>query len=205
MASTADMGTNTETGTLLRSITNDHREIFDCYDQYVKSQGDHDAQQRWSNQLAWEVARHSVGEELVVYPLLEKHLGADGKKMADEDRAEHQEVKKLLAKLEGTSAGSAEHAAILKSVIDNLKPHIEGEEKHDFPLLERVLSSAESKEAAVKFYKTKQFAPTRAHPSAPNKPPFETLAGFMAAPLDKLKDAFSKFPTEEQREVAGKN
>lgn len=39
----------------------------------------------------------------------------------------------------------------------------------------------------------------RAHPSAPNHPPLETLAGFLAAPIDKLKDAFSKFPTEEMK------
>ncbi len=35
---------------------------------------------------------------------------------------------------------------------------------------------------------------SRAHPNAPNKPPFETVAGLMAAPLDKLRDLFEKFP-----------
>ena len=38
-----------------------------------------------------------------------------------------------------------------------------------------------------------------AHPSAPNRPPFETVAGLFAASLDKLKDFLSKFPTEEQK------
>ncbi|KAF8155803.1 hypothetical protein B0H34DRAFT_659418, partial [Crassisporium funariophilum] len=49
--------------------------------------GNTDAQERWSCQLIWEVARHTIGEELVVYPLMEKHLGAEGKKLAVEDRA----------------------------------------------------------------------------------------------------------------------
>lgn len=40
----------------------------------------------------------------------------------------------------------------------------------------------------------------RSHPSAPNKPPFETLAGLMSAPMDKLKDMFSKFPTTEEKQ-----
>jgi hypothetical protein len=39
------------------------------------------------------------------------------------------------------------------------------------------------------------------HPHAPNKPPFETLTGFLVAPIDKLKDAFSKFPTEEMKKT----
>jgi hypothetical protein len=34
---------------------------------------------------------------------------------------------------------------------------------------------------------------------APDRPPYETLAGFLAAPLDKLKDAFSKFPSEVEK------
>ena len=37
------------------------------------------------------------------------------------------------------------------------------------------------------------------HPNAPNKPPFESLAGLMAAPLDKLKDAFASFPSDEEK------
>jgi len=44
--------------------------------------------------------------------------------------------------------------------------------------------------------------PVRAHPGAPDKPPFETFAGLMAAPLDKLKDMFAKFPTDEQKQAA---
>lgn len=64
--------------------------MYTYYDQYVNHAGDADAQDRWARQLTWEVARHAVGEELVVYPLMEKHLGAEGKKLADEDRADHQ-------------------------------------------------------------------------------------------------------------------
>ena len=64
--------------------------MYDYYDQYVKASGDADAQERWSNQFRWEVARHAVGEELVVYPLMEKHLGAKGKELADHDRADHE-------------------------------------------------------------------------------------------------------------------
>lgn len=37
---------------------------------------------------------------------------------------------------------------------------------------------------------------------APNKPPYETFVGFLAAPIDKLKDHFASFPTEEMKEAA---
>lgn len=64
--------------------------MYQYYDQYVQHAGQRDAQARWSNQLIWEIARHAVGEELVVYPLMEQHLGPQGVALADEDRADHQ-------------------------------------------------------------------------------------------------------------------
>ena len=63
--------------------------MYEYYDKYSAAT-DADTQARWSRQLIWEIARHAVGEEIVVYPLMEKHLGQTGLKLADEDRAEHQ-------------------------------------------------------------------------------------------------------------------
>jgi hypothetical protein len=48
-----------------------------------------------------------------------------------------------------------------------------------------------------KFERMKMFVPTRAHPSAPNKPPFETLVGLLTMPVDKLRDLFKDFPKTE--------
>jgi hypothetical protein len=43
------------------------------------------------------------------------------------------------------------------------------------------------------------------HPSFPDKPPYETFLGFLAAPIDKLQDYFATFPTEEMKEEAEKH
>jgi hypothetical protein len=66
--------------------------MYEYFDEYkrAKNANDVDAQARWARQLTWEVARHAVGEEIVVYPLMEKHLGEKGKQLADEDRDQHQ-------------------------------------------------------------------------------------------------------------------
>lgn len=56
----------------------------------------------------------------------------------------------------------------------------------------------ESKELSRSFERTKMFTPTRSRPSAPNKPPFETVVGLMTAPVDKLRDLlFTKFPEKK--------
>ena len=64
--------------------------MYTYFDNYNKAAGDADAQSRWAHQLTWEVARHAVGEEIVVCPLFEKYLGHKGAQFAEEDRADHQ-------------------------------------------------------------------------------------------------------------------
>ena len=76
----------------------------------------------------------------------------------------------------------------------DLGQHIKEEEDDDLPALETALSTADSENMAKSFGRTKAFVPSRSHPSAPDKPPFETVAGLMAAPLDHLGDLFRKFP-----------
>lgn len=48
--------------------------MYEYYDNYKKT-SNVDEKERWARQLIWEVARHAVGEEIVVYPLMEEHLG----------------------------------------------------------------------------------------------------------------------------------
>ena len=50
----------------------------------------------------------------------------------------------------------------------------------------------------MSFARTKHFVPTHSHPDAPNKPPYETVAGMLSTPMDKMKDMFRKFPKEEK-------
>lgn len=111
-------------------------------------------------------------------------------------------MKEHLYKLEGLQAGTEEFDALLTKTMASLHHHNDDEEIDDLPALEAVIGQDAAKEAAVSFKKTKKFVPTRAHPSAPNQPPLETFAGFLAAPIDKLMDAFAAFPTEEEKDAA---
>lgn len=78
--------------TISDAITKDHRELEQYYREVVSNTGNLDHQQRYGNQFTWELARHSVGEELIVYPAFERYLDAKGKEMAEKDRKEHHKV-----------------------------------------------------------------------------------------------------------------
>jgi hypothetical protein len=187
--------------TLTEAIKEDHEEMYEYHENY-NSAPNADERARWARQLTWEVARHAVGEEIVVYPLMEELMGATGKALADEDRAQHQVVKELLSHLESLSAEHAEFGETVTKVMAHLRPHNDSEEQNDLPTLEEKLGVERSKAEAARFSRTKKFVPTRAHPLAPNHPPYETLVGFLGAPIDKLKDMFASFPTEEMKERA---
>ena len=77
---------------ILESVKEDHREITSCGEQILQS-NDADEQTRAQNMFTWELARHAVAEELVVYPAMERYLGAGwGREVAERDRGEHQGV-----------------------------------------------------------------------------------------------------------------
>ncbi|KAF5370940.1 hypothetical protein D9615_009791 [Tricholomella constricta] len=183
--------------TLTEAITEDHREMYDFYRQYIYASGDKGAQEHWARLLTWEIARHAVGEEIVVHPLVELCLGEQGAELTEQGRMDHQFVKEILYRLEPMTPGSLEYAALLRQIMDHLHKHNEKEEKEDLPLIEPILGSDRSLAAAFNFLATKKFAPSRANPAPSDwQPPFETLVDLLKAPLDKLNEAYAKFSPE---------
>ncbi|KAJ9143774.1 HHE domain-containing protein [Pleurostoma richardsiae] len=176
------------------AIKHDHRELEDYYNK-IKSATDDDTKVRYQNQFVWELARHSIAEEIVVYPALEEHVD-NGREIADKDRQEHLVVKKRLYKFQKMYPKDAEFIPVLDGLMKTLQGHIKDEEKHDLVALEGGIEGTQSEDLAKSFKRTKLFVPTQSHPSAPDKPPFETVAGLLSAPLDKLMDMFKKFPKD---------
>lgn len=79
---------------IINAIKQDHRDIESYYDRIIKST-DKTEQTQYQNLFTWELARHAIGEELVVYPAFEKHIKG-GAALADKDRKEHQPVSPTL-------------------------------------------------------------------------------------------------------------
>ncbi|EHL00325.1 hypothetical protein GLAREA_03270 [Glarea lozoyensis ATCC 20868] len=178
-------------------IKKDHAELKEYADN-IRNARDDETKVRWQNQFTWELARHSIGEELVVYPAFQKHLGGQGNLMAEKDRAEHQSVKEALNTFQKLTPSDSEFFPTLDALMKDLTEHMKEEENDDLPALETALSEDDSEALAGSFGRTKHFVPTRSHPMAPARPPFETVVGLMTAPIDKLGDMFRKFPEEKK-------
>jgi len=77
--------------TISDAIIQDHRDIIE-YAHHICNAIDDNWKTLWQRQFTWELALHSIAEELVVYPAFVKHLGSKGQELADKDRAEHEPV-----------------------------------------------------------------------------------------------------------------
>ncbi|KAG9018217.1 hypothetical protein FRB90_011852 [Tulasnella sp. 427] len=193
-----NMSHSAVSNTISEEIIRDHRELEEYYSKYLSATTEKE-QNEWANQFRWELARHSAGEELVLYPAFEKYLGAEGKQIADEDRAEHLEAKEQLYQLERTNVTDSNFPTLFKKLMEDLRTHMKSEEEKDLVKFEAAIPREESQSLAKSFQRTKQFVPTRSHPSAPDKGGlFQNAAGLAAAPIDKLRDMFSSFPEQEK-------
>jgi len=181
---------------LLQAIKGDHNQLREYYQQYLNAKGDPTEGAKWANAFIWGLARHSVGEEIAWYPQFGKVLGEEGSKAVDHDRADHQKIKEHIYTLQSMKATDPEYFMLLVKVFDELSRHMQEEEQVDLPNFESKITEEESARLAKSFRRTKNFVPTRAHPSAPNRPPFETAVALMMAPIDKLRDMFTTFPDE---------
>ncbi|CAM6044868.1 unnamed protein product [Sphagnum compactum] len=183
---------------LIDEIIHDHREFEEFYSNYKKAHqaGDEKEAEKWFNQLVWELSRHTVGEELVVYPLLDA-LGPKGKEMADKDRADHTKIKKELEEIYRLSEPDLFESA-LDRMMDELRQHIKKEETQDLEYLKQHADKKSLESAAKAFMYGKKIAPTRPHPSMTSRSAaLEAALALFVTPLDKLKDMFTPFPKEE--------
>lgn len=189
---------------ILPAIQRDHREL-QSHSNRILNSTDSDEQTRYQNQFTWELARHTIGEELVIYPAIAKHVKS-GHEIADRNRCEHQTVKEQLKTFQGLPSTDPQFGPTLQALMDRLEHHFQQEELQDLLLLEEALSQADSEALTRSLDRTKWLVPSRSHPLAPSKPPFETVIGLLTAPVDMVADIFRKWPHPgEVQEKEGKS
>lgn len=134
-----------------------------------------------------ELVRHSVAEEMYVYPAMRKHL-PNGEEAVEHDTKEHKELERTMKKLEGVDANGSEFRQLLDELERILRDHVNDEENEQFPGLRAQIPRRELVEMAGKVEAAKKLAPTRPHPLAPNNQVFHKLAGPGVGLVDRLRD-----------------
>jgi hemerythrin superfamily protein len=170
-------------------LTTDHREAMDLIAQIWVT---HDNEQRrdLADTLISELVRHSVAEEMYVYPAMKKHL-PDGDQAVEHDVEEHKELESTMKAMESVEADSDRFTELLRQLETILRDHVQDEEADQFPQLRARIPHDELVEIGSKVQAAKQVAPTRPHPSAPNNQVFHKLVGPGVGMVDRLRDKLS--------------
>ncbi len=167
-------------------LTTDHHEVLDLLQQ-IKISTDAEERRDLADTVIGELVRHSVAEEMYVYPAIKKYL-PDGDEAVDHDVEEHKELEQTMKKLESVDAQSPEFVQLLGELEDILRDHVGDEENEQFPQLRAQVPREELIEIGGKVANAKKLAPTRPHPLAPNNEVFHKLVGPGVGLVDRLRD-----------------
>ena len=174
-------------------LTTDHREVLDLLQQ-IKLSTDTEQRRDLADTVISELVRHSVAEEMYVYPAMRKHL-PDGDQAVEHDTKEHKELEQTMKKLEDVQADQPEFDRLLGELENILRDHVQDEETEQFPGLRAGVPRSELVEMAAKVEAAKKIAPTRPHPLAPNNQVFHKLVGPGVGLVDRLRDKLTKRST----------
>ena len=167
-------------------LTTDHREAIELVDS-MKATTDPVQRRDLADQLIAELVRHSVAEEMYVYPAMRDNL-PNGAEAVDHDTAEHKELETHMKRLESADESAPEFLTILGNLESVLRDHVRDEEGQQFPQLRTHLSSEDLVELKGKVETAKKVAPTRPHPAAPNAELFHKAVGPGVGLVDRLRD-----------------
>ncbi|MEV7104010.1 hemerythrin domain-containing protein [Streptomyces atroolivaceus] len=174
-------------GNVIAELTTDHREVDALFAQ-IETQPVGDPRRReLADELATELVRHAVAEEMHLYPAVHEHVeGGDG--IADKELTDHAEVEQLLKDLEGLDAQDPQFNHLVAKLKLEVSEHVRDEEDRLFPLLAAACTAEALDELGDKIRIAKKTAPTRPHPSAPDTPPGNKLLGPGAGLVDRARD-----------------
>jgi hemerythrin superfamily protein len=186
------MTTSTGNQDVVDILTADHHEVLALVGQIAAAEPEQ--RRDMTDTVIAELVRHSVAEEMYVYPAMREHL-PDGESQVQHDVEEHQQLEEVMKELEDLDADDARFLEALGRLESVLRDHVNDEESEQFPLLRARLSSEQLVEMGNKVETAKKAAPTRPHPSAPHSELFHKLVGPGVGMVDRLRDKLSGRPT----------
>lgn len=170
-------------------LMSEHREVESLLDQIAQTEQQPNARDI-ADQVIAMLIKHSVAEEMYVYPAMEEYL-EDGKQEVEHDKQEHQELEELLKQLEGLEVADPQFPQCVARIQEVLADHVSDEESEQFPKMRAAIPAEKLVELRAKVEMAEKIAPTRPHPEAPHSEMFHKLVGPGVGMVDRLRDALS--------------
>jgi hemerythrin-like domain-containing protein len=178
---------------VIEVLEHDHREVEQMFAELESLRGafTDEAKARrkeLTDQVTIELVRHSVAEEVLVYPKVEDRVSAEE---AEHAREEHAEAEETLKRLEKLDADDPSFDDELSTLMGEIRHHIDDEEGEMFAHMRQVIDADELRRLGGQVEAFKKVAPTRPHPNVPNEAGPRLAAGPAASLFDRMRDLAS--------------
>lgn len=175
---------------VIEVLEHDHREVEEMFQQLESLRGatseeDRQRRKKITEDVTIELVRHSVAEEVLVYPKVEHQVS---KEEVEHARKEHAEAEETLAKLEKIDSDDPKFDDEVAELINEIRHHIEDEEGEMFAHMRQSIDPDELLKLGERVEAFKKVAPTRPHPNVPNTAVARTAAGPAASLMDRMRD-----------------
>lgn len=185
------MATPTTQTDVITFLTHQHREVNALFTQLERMEGStSDETRRLAEQVVIALVKHSVGEEIYLYPAVREHVPG-GDEIADHAVEEHDEAEQTMKRLESLKPADVDFWPTMRELITEVRHHIEEEENDLFPKLRRACSEQQLQELGKKVQQAEEVAPTRPHPSSPSEGSALGILTPGAGMIDRLRDSLS--------------
>jgi hemerythrin superfamily protein len=175
---------------LIGVIVGEHRAVEGDFAELIAGAGDPQRRRDLADHLTTELVRHSVAEELYLYPAARRAL-PDGDQVADHQIEEHADVERILKDLEGVDPADRTFDDLVGRLYADVEDRVQREERELLPRLRQACDADELRELGRMVVRAKESAPTRPHPSAPSKPPVDLILAPGTGMIDKLREALT--------------
>ena len=169
---------------IIDALRHDHEEVRKLFTRLEAATGKQ--RRELFQRLVAEIVRHEVAEEEILRPVSKHDAGAA---IANARIKEESQAEELLKDMEKLDPDSAEFDSKLAKLRREVERHAEAEETKEFPRVAKKETHERLEQMGRAYEAAKTAAPTRPHPSTPNTPAANMLAGPFAAVVDKARDA----------------
>ena len=175
---------------VIEVLEQDHREVEQMFEELESLRGastekSKSRRKELTEQVTIELVRHSVAEEILVYPEVKDEVSAEE---AEHARKEHAEAEETMDRLEKLDADDPAFDDELATLMEEIRHHIEDEEGEMFPHMRQVIDADLLRRLGGGVEAFKKVAPTRPHPGVPNEALPRMAAGPAASLFDRMRD-----------------
>ena len=178
---------------VIEILSEDHREVEAMFTELetlmkTRSGSDDELRKDLAEQITIELVRHSVAEEVAVYPQVKTKVSEEEAERAKQEHAEAEKTMKALEKLDPDDPSFEQE---MRKLMSEIREHVAEEEGEMFPHMREIMTQEELVDLGKRVETIKAMAPTRPHPAVPNDPGKRLAVGPVAGLFDRLRDMAS--------------